>query len=171
MSDAGRWTTLLAAVFVVLSAPPAVAAAERQTIGFIEDILLFPGRIPFKAKIDSGANTSSLDVADIQEFDRDGKSWVRFQLVLEDGRWVGFESPVVRMSTIRRAGTDAERRPVVKFGICLGRHYAMAEVNLYDRTDMSHRMLIGRRFLGGMFLIDTSAKNLTKPDCPGAPRS
>ena len=170
MFDSKRRTAMTMAIFVVLIAPVAGAAAERQTVGYIEDVLLFPGHIPFRAKIDSGAHTSSLDVADIREFQRDGKTWVRFQLATEDGRSLSLERPVVRIAKIRRAGTTVEHRPVISLDICLGRHFADAEVNLYDREDMSYRMLIGRRFLGDRFLIDASAKNLTKPDCPGAPR-
>jgi hypothetical protein len=163
-----RTTLMAAAVFAVYSWPG--DAAERQIIGYIEDVRIFPGDAPFTAKIDSGADNSSIDVGAFEEFERDGRRWVRFVLTGADGAKVTVERPVLRIVKVRRSGTDTQRRYVINIGVCLGRHYEDAEANLNMRGGMGHRMLIGRHFLGDRFLIDTAAKHLTKPDCPGAPR-
>jgi len=160
---------MAAAVFAVYCWP-AAAAAERPVIGYIEGVRVYPGDAHFEAKIDSGADNSSIDVGPVEEFQRDGGNWVRFTLTDDDGRKVSVERPVARITTIRRSGTGSQKRYVVDMGVCLGGHFKEAPVNLNHRPGMKYKMLIGRSFLGDAFFIDASSKNLTKPECPGAPR-
>lgn len=168
MPDARRRMTMTAALVAALMAPGGGTAAEHQTIGYIEAVILYPGKIPFTAKIDTGAYTSSINADEITPFERDGRKWVRFSLAGDSGPSVTLERPVVRVADIRRAGTNVERRYVVNLGVCLGRYYKDTEVNLNDRKGMNYQILIGRRFLTDRFLIDASARNLTEPDCPAA---
>lgn len=156
---------MLVAGFLSLSG----GAAERQTIGFIETVRIHPGEVTMRAKIDSGAATSSIDVGAIEEFEHEGETWVRFRLADGGGAGLLVERPLIRVANVRRSGTGVQSRYVVSLGICLGRYYKEAQVNLNDRAGMSYRMLIGRRFLDDRFLIDTSAKYLTSPECPEAP--
>lgn len=45
------------------------------------ECVAFPEQgLVLRARIDSGANTSALNAWDIQEFERDGESWVRFRM-------------------------------------------------------------------------------------------
>lgn len=149
---------------------PGARAADRVTIGYIENILLYPGAMPFQVKIDTGAKTSSIDVREISEFERDNSQWVRFTIANNEGRTATLERPVFRTVKVRRADTAKQTRLVVKLGICLGGYFKNAQVNLNKRAAMSYRMLIGRSFLADKFFIDSSAKKLTSPDCPEAPR-
>lgn len=162
---------LTAALFaaMVVSVGPAWAD-DRKTIGYVERVLLYPGEVLFLAKIDTGAKTSSVDVDELTEFSRDGKTWVRFTMVNRKQQKVTLERPVVRMSKVRRSGTKKQVRYVVNVGLCLGDYYKEAEVGLTDREGLNYRMLIGRLFLGNKFLIDPSAFSRTKPDCPDAPQ-
>ncbi len=157
------------AVCVAALAAPRSAAAERQTIGYLEDVNVYPGKVTVRAKIDSGAATSSLDVGKIEEFEIGGEPWVRFRLGGNAGEGMLVERPLHKLANVRRSGTAVQTRYVITLGICLGGFYKEAEVNLNDRSGMSYRMLIGRRFLEDKFLIDASAKHLTKPECAGAP--
>ncbi len=158
---------LLTALLAVMPTPTAFAA-ERQIIGHVENVRIVPGEAVFKARIDSGAETSSLDAGDVVEFQRDGKPWVRFTVASDGGGTLTLERPVVRAANVRRAGAATQKRYVVSLGLCLGRVFALAEVNLADRAGMTYRMLIGRRFLSDRFLIDVAAANLTTPECPEA---
>ena len=167
MAKARGAITLLAALLALIPAP-AAPAAERQIIGHVEDVRVVAGDVTFKARIDSGAETSSLDVGDVVAFQRDGKPWVRFTAVNDAGRSLTLERPIVRTADVRRSGTATQRRYVVVIGLCLGRVFADAEVNLADRAGMTYRMLIGRRFLADRFLIDVAAADLTTPECPEA---
>jgi len=170
MAKVGFRLAFLAALLAFLPVPGPVAA-ERRTIGYLETVRIYPGELTLPAKIDSGAATSSIDVSKIEEFDVGGKPWVRFWLADGVGKGLVIERPLVRLANIRRSGTQMQTRYVINLGICLDGFYKEAQVNLNDRSGMNYRMLIGRRFLEDKFVIDTSAKHLTKPECPEAPKA
>jgi hypothetical protein len=170
MSKSGVWLALAAAL-LALPLSSGLAAAEPESIGYLENVRIQPGGIIFRAKIDTGARTSSLDVSDLVEFERDGKRWLHFTAINNAGRSVTLERPVERVAHIKRSGTATQSRYVVKLGICMGRTFAETEVNLNDREGMTYRLLIGRRFLADRFRIDASKKDLTKPECPESPKT
>jgi hypothetical protein len=142
-----------------------VAQNERRTIGYIENVVIEPGNLQVKAKIDTGAKSSSIDAINILPFQRDGKQWVRFIVVVDGDKRRYFEIPVVRTVGVRRAGAPVHRRYVVEMGICLGGIYKKTDVNLVNRKGMNYRMLIGRIFMKESFLVNPDATFLTSPSC------
>jgi hypothetical protein len=148
---------------VMLAVP--VAAGEKTVVGWIEKVRIYPGQFEVHAKLDSGAEYSSLDASHMQEFQRDGKPWVRFNLAERDGNTITIERPLLRYATIKRHYLKSQQRPVIKLGVCLGHIYKETEVNLVDRTGFQYRMLIGRKFMEGAVLIDPAAKYTVAPSC------
>ena len=72
----------------------AIGVSEaKQIVGRIEKVKICPENILFKAKLDTGADHSSLDAANIVEFERDGEKWVRFKVVNFRGQKRIFEKP------------------------------------------------------------------------------
>ncbi|MBF0357778.1 MAG: ATP-dependent zinc protease [Magnetococcales bacterium] len=141
---------------------------KLPVVGYIEKVKIFllPDNIVLKAKIDTGAKTSSLDVDSLAFFSKQSKDWVRFSVTDDDGEQIQLSLPVERITRIRRAGTKSDKRPVVKISLCLGDYYKEGEVNLSEREGMNYPMLIGRRFLSKSFLVDSSQKFLQKnPKC------
>ena len=51
-------------------------------IGAVEKVRLLPPNVVLKARIDTGAKTTSIDAQNIIPFERDGKEWVRFDWYL-----------------------------------------------------------------------------------------
>ncbi|AMG84639.1 MULTISPECIES: ATP-dependent zinc protease [Microbacterium] len=110
-----------------------------------------------KAKIDTGARTSSLHAFDIQEFERDGEAWVRFRVKpwqdsQEDA--VVVESPIHDRRAVRSSSGHAQERLVVQLMIRLVDREVMAEVTLSNRDEMGFRMLIGREALRRGYVVD-----------------
>lgn len=110
-----------------------------------------------KAKIDTGARTSSLHAFDINEFDREGKPWVRFRVKpwqdsQEDA--VVVECPVHDRRAVRSSSGHAQQRIVVRLRIRLVDRESLAEVTLSNRDEMGFRMLIGREALRRGYIID-----------------
>lgn len=105
-------------------------------------------------KIDTGAKTSALHVADI--VDRaDGV--VIFDVVLSrrhPDRTVRVESPKVRTSRVRSSNGQMQNRPVVLAQISIAGITRDIEVSLVERSNMLCRMLMGRTALGPEFLVD-----------------
>lgn len=133
--------------------------------GWLEHARLSPGNIVLEAKLDSGARTSSLHAMNLQQFTRDGKGWVAFDVSGTDERSVRIERPVVRIARIKNALGVDEGRPTVTLGICIGSVYRVTEVNLVDRGSLTKPLLVGRRFLKGRFLVNPNRRYLLEPAC------
>ncbi|KPQ24057.1 MAG: putative protein conserved in archaea [Halomonas sp. HL-48] len=127
-----------------------------------------------QARIDSGANTSSLSAREITPFERDGENWVRFKLALNDDdvvvdhvrdEWI--EAPVERRVRILQASGD-DLRPVISLLLTLGPLRENVEFTLNDRSHLEYPILLGRRFLLDIALIDVAETyRFERPEFPG----
>lgn len=52
-----------------------------KVIGEVEPVYFLPMKSPFLSRIDTGAETSSVDADHVVSFERDGEKWVAFNLV------------------------------------------------------------------------------------------
>jgi hypothetical protein len=145
-------------------------ADDKQLVGWLEKVCIYPGNLVIHAKLDTGAKYSSLNASHLTEFTRNGEQWVRFKVTSRYGKTVTFERKVQRVAKIKRHGARPQIRFAIRLGICLGSSYEEAEVNLVDRSDFNYQMLIGRSFLKDKVIIDPSLKYTTKPICKGISR-
>jgi hypothetical protein len=116
-----------------------------------------------KAKLDTGARSSSVHAFDVQELQRDGRAWVRFsirpwQRSEEDA--VQHECPVHDRRLVRSSSGHAEERYVVLMDLRLLGETVTAEVTLSSRDEMGFRMLVGREALRQGFLVDSGRSYL-----------
>lgn len=139
--------------------------SNRPVVGWIEKVALAQGAIVLNAKLDTGADYSSLHAHDIEEFERDGVVWVRFQVIDRIGRDIMVERRVIRTTSIKRMGGKSQKRNVIRMGLCLGDIYLKSDVNLVDRSDFKLQMLLGRNFLAGSVSIDPAISFTTEPRC------
>ena len=110
-----------------------------------------------KAKLDTGARTSSILAWDVTPFSRDGDDWVRFQLhpwQRSDLDAVDVELPVADRRVVRSSTGHEEERIVVTTTIRVLDLDLDAELTLTNRDDMGFRMLVGREALRGSILVD-----------------
>jgi hypothetical protein len=158
--------SLLAGLLGILVLALPAVAGEKIVVGWIEKVRIYPGNFLVHAKLDTGAEYSSLDAGNLQFFERDGKKWVRFYLAEKrEGKSITLERPLLRWAPIKRHNQEPQRRPVIKLGVCLGNIYKETEVNLVDRKNYQYRMLIGRKFMEGSMIIDPSAMYTIGPTC------
>ncbi len=131
-------------------------------IGEVEPVYFEPFDEPFFARVDTGAETSSIDARDIKEFERDGKKWVSFYVEHPDtGERSLFECPVKRRLRIKRALQD-ERRVAVELVVHIGKEVVKGEFTLSDRDEFEYPVLLGRNILSGLALVDVSRSNTLK---------
>jgi len=151
---------------------PATNATIRgkQLIGNVEDIHIEPPDVVLPARVDTGAESSSLDARDLKEFMRDGSPWVRFHTVDSRGQPTkDIEQPVVRHVRIQQANsTEVERRPVVRLQVRIGGHTELAEFTLSDRSHLTYPVLIGRNVLSDVMVVDVSQSRIAPVVQPGA---
>ena len=133
------------------------AKQELPVIGWREWVA-FPelalGRI--KAKVDTGARSSSLHALEIQEFNRDGEDWVRFQVQPVQHKVekiIEAEARVLDFRKVRSSSGKAEVRPVIVTRVGLLGVEWDVELTLADRQKMGFRMLLGREAIRNRFVV------------------
>lgn len=158
------------AILALALAAAGARAEPAQVIGWIEPVTLAGGKLTLDAKLDTGADVSSIDARDIRLFERDGRPWVSFAVPDRKGRRVRMERRIERMMEIKKASGGAQQRPVVMLKVCLGGVERLSMVNLVDRAHLSTPLLLGRSFLEGHFAIDSARTHTTTPDCGATSR-
>jgi hypothetical protein len=144
----------------VQSPMSAGSQAAKVTVGEVEDVILAPSGISLPARIDTGAEISSLDARDIVV----RNNFAEFNL----GKRYGgsrFQLPFVGWRYVRTA-MGTEKRPVVEISVCLGPKLFRTHATLRDRSAMGYPFLVGRSALNGSFLVDPSRARAAQPNCP-----
>jgi hypothetical protein len=153
-----------APVLQPVAAPtPEATAGDLQLpiIGAVEWVTVEPAGVRMQARIDTGAETTSIHAEDISLVERDGKRYVRFNLLDPvSGEKVAMEERLRRRVLIKQHGGEGERRYVVRMWLTLGKIHARVEVNLSDRDVFEYPLLVGRNFLTDAVIVDVSRQHL-----------
>ncbi|MGB5685011.1 MAG: 30S ribosomal protein S6--L-glutamate ligase [Candidatus Electrothrix sp.] len=133
---------------------------EKTIIGS-EEWCAFPDMmIPaIKARIDSGAKTSSIHAFNIQPFRRQGRSWISFEVhPLQANRRIVIrcEKPVIDRRAVKSSSGLSETRYVISASMQMGSENWEIELTLANRDSMGYRMLLGREAMGKRLVIDPS---------------
>jgi ribosomal protein S6--L-glutamate ligase len=135
-----------------------VETNSKKVVGRAEWCGLLDLGVPMiKARVDSGAKTSSIHAFNIQRFKRDGESWVSFELHPLQGRRypsLRCERPVIDKRVIKSSSGESESRYVVMTDLELGGEVWPIEVTLANRDSMGYRMLLGREAMMGRLMVD-----------------
>lgn len=135
---------------------------EKMIVGSVERIRVMPPGVTLTARIDSGADSSSLSAANMVFLERDGEDWVRFDLIT-DGESHTMERRVLRFVRVfQQSDTEGVRRPVVRFRIQFGDILGVFEFNLSDRRHLEHPVILGRNLLVDLVVVDVAQK-FTQP--------
>lgn len=153
-------------ILLLFLAVPRISLA-METIGWVEKVRIYPGNMLVKARIDSGAKTSSLSAGALTYFQRDNEAWVRFSTTNYKGSTIWLERKVVRIARIKQNDGTLKERPTITLDICLANLYQATEVTLENRDALNYQLLIGREFLNGYFLIKPNAVFTHPPRCAG----
>jgi len=116
------------------------------------------GIIKLRAKMDTGARSSAIDVAS-SEILPEGR--VRFEVVLDrkkrDRKRI-IEASISRRTSIRSSTGETRDRLMVLVKVKIGPIVKPVEFSLVCRKNMLCRALLGRRALEGDFFIDPTRK-------------
>lgn len=146
------------------------------TIGWKEHLdLPALGVFRMKAKVDTGARTSTLHVDSLRvlEILPDGTERVEIDLQpdrRQPGWRVRTEARVLRRIRVVDSGGHPEVRPVIETELVLGPVRKTILITLTDRSGMLFRMILGRKALEGDFRVDVSARYLLRQWHPRRPR-
>ncbi len=132
-------------------------------IGEAEYVYLPRTKIKLKARIDTGATTTSINALNIKSFERDGKKWVKFELLDEKKKVYKRSLPIYEVIQVKRHGAEVQNRYVVKMRINLGTSSQLIRVSLTDRSKFTYPVLVGRNLLRGVAVVDVSKKYTSDP--------
>lgn len=173
--NSARVTCASAAAALVLALLAAPAQASSKTpgkviAGWVEKVSLLEGSpIETKAKLDSGAKTSSIHAENIERFEKDGEDWVRFVLVLkgtdDETHRKALEKPIERNIRVKDHDDPSSRRPIVALPVCFDGRAHQIQFSLADRSGFIYSVLMGRRFLNDIAVVDAGRTFLTKASC------
>ncbi len=110
-----------------------------------------------KAKIDTGARSSSLHAFDIQRFEQEGRSFVRFNVHPVQRREdisVLCEAEIHDVRNVKSSSGESSDRIVIQTPVSWMGETWIVDLTLADRTQMGFRMLVGREAVRGRMLVD-----------------
>ena len=110
-----------------------------------------------KARVDSGAKTSSLQAANIKIVNRGANEWVKFEVSpLQENRSIAIEcqARLVDRRMVKSSSGISEVRLVIKTPVTIGDSTFDIELTLANRDTMEFRMLLGREALNERFIVN-----------------
>jgi len=141
----------------------------RVIAGWVENVRVENQTYDLKAKLDTGAKTSSIYAINIKPFKKNGKRWARFTLLLNDSRGkehkLELEKPRLRKANIKNHDGDHDQRYVVNLDLCFNGRKFVTEFTLADRSEYIYGVLLGRQFLKKAAIIDPNSTFLTLSSC------
>ena len=116
------------------------------------------------AKIDTGANTSSLYATHIKVIEINDEEFAKFRVTYGKPGHRKFsttQAPLVGFRKVRSSSGETEERPVIKTSICIMDQCWKSEITLTSRQSMQYPMLLGRACLRKRFIVDPSKSHLS----------
>lgn len=110
-----------------------------------------------KAKIDTGARTSSLHAVNLKYSREHGKEYVYFTVHPIQGNShfaKHIKAPLVDERYVKSTSGHKTMRPIVQSSIILGPYAWDLEITLFDRESMGHRFLLSRQAIKKRFLVN-----------------
>lgn len=110
-----------------------------------------------RAKLDTGARSSSLHVELSEEYVEAGVLWVRFAIdpvAKRDRTRTWFASPILDKREVTDSGGNRTLRPFIKTPLAIAGQTYEIEINLTNRREMLFPMLLGRTALVPRIMVD-----------------
>ncbi len=133
-------------------------------IGCVESVFLHAANQTLDALIDTGSTISFLATDHMVQFDRDGSRWVRFQISRQAVPTQPQELtlPVSNRSRSRHRGSHSPTNPSVRMKVTLGDIDLFTDFTLMDSNLLSFPVLLGRNFLKGNAIVDSSKTHIAR---------
>lgn len=151
----------------VIRAARAPASVNSKMIGNVETVHVGENKdLEYSAKIDSGAESSSIHAKNISTFHRieNGRAvlYVEFETMDENLQKKVIIRPVVKIDDVKSA-LGTKQRFFINEKVWIGGDSYLVQVNLADRSHLKRKFLVGKNVLDERYIIDTSSQMLISP--------
>ena len=127
---------------------PAVSS-EKQLIGATAVVLIKEAGISFDSRVDTGAGTTSINAQNIKQ----SNGTVVYTIVNQSGQQARLSSKIIKQAVVKNA-ESSEKRMYVYLTLEYNGDIRTTLVNLNDRSNSSYKLLLGRNWLAGRYLVD-----------------
>jgi len=110
-----------------------------------------------KAKVDTGARSSSIHASNIKTFKRNGKLWVSFDIYpLQRNRIrkLACSALITDRRRVTSSSGKNEERYFIETTLKVANNIHVIEISLTNRDQMGFRLLLGRTALRGLYFVD-----------------
>ncbi|SQH76402.1 conserved protein of unknown function [Shewanella benthica] len=156
---------------MLLLSTPALAQ-DKTIIGPTAEMSVVETKLTYVARIDTGAGNTSLHAFDLDIEGGSAKKMkdnlgkiIHFTTENASGERQRLSAPIVKTSTVTNS-QGRETRYMVQLDVGYHGQERKALVNLRDRSHMDYKLLIGRNWLKGQYVVDVSDKKLIGPVAP-----
>jgi hypothetical protein len=115
-------------------------------------------------KIDSGAYTSSIHCSNIKEVPVDGANLIQFKLLDPEHPFYNNKEYSTKNYTskiVKSSNGISEKRFMIQTEVIIFKTNFALSLTLSERKGMKYPVLLGRKFLNKLFVIDTAKKNIS----------
>ena len=133
---------------------------DKVVIGRVEWVELTNLKIKLRARIDTGAKTTSLHAVNIEEVQQGGELYVKFQTVNHEDKTIELVRKVDTTQKVSNTSGTISKRYVIKEKIKLGKIEREVLINLNDRSRMEYKFLVGRNLLLGRYIVDVARSHV-----------
>jgi|AP82_1055514.scaffolds.fasta_scaffold199250_1 hypothetical protein len=134
---------------------PAQKIEHKKIIGQIATVKVKEGEIKFTGRVDTGAKTTSINAKKIMQ---KGDS-VKFTIVNKQGQKFSMITKIADERYVFNA-EKREKRYYVYLTLEYNGITKRALVNLNDRSKSTYKILLGRNWLNGDYIVDVSIDRL-----------
>ncbi len=120
-----------------------IGRKERITIKDISDVTMV-------AKIDTGAYSNSMHINKVEENE------LGIELLLDNNIILFIEKGKYKYKNVISSNGVKETRIITRLSIKLGNKRYKTFFTFTDRTNMRNKVLLGRKFIKGRYLVDVS---------------
>lgn len=136
----------------------------QPQVGWLENIRMYPSNLLLTAKIDTGADHSSIDAYGIKKIIKSGETFIQFAIKNNQDNLIRLEKKLIRTTKVKQKLSGFLERYVIHLEICMGGKIVQIPVNLSQRKHFKYRMLIGRSALK-TFMVNPSKTFINPPNC------
>ncbi|WP_244245316.1 ATP-dependent zinc protease [Leptospira kemamanensis] len=127
----------------------------KPIIGRVEWVEFPNWKVKLRARIDTGALSSSINAVNIERVVENGETYILFDTFVNE-KPVRLKSKFVKEAKVTSTSGVSEKRIMISELIKIGKYKEETMINLNDRNNLNYPILIGRNFLRGKFLVDVS---------------
>lgn len=154
----------------LLPAAPISRPDAQTVLGHAEKVAVFDGNksVEVIGNLEAKEARSTLYVADMKYFIREGDQWVNF--IVDNGHVLSherltLERKVLRDEHVKERGGGFQHRPWVEVTLCVGKHSLPVQVALADRSTYTAQLKLGAADIDKIGRVDPTLQYTAQPDC------